>query len=36
MPRILTNIHKHRLAKQAKPFTIKEGVLYHMGQNDKF
>jgi hypothetical protein len=34
MPKTLNLSHKHKLAKKAKPFTLKKGIMYRMGQDN--
>jgi hypothetical protein len=33
---ILTNIHKQWLVRRAKTFTLQKGILYRMGQDNRF
>jgi hypothetical protein len=35
MPKTLNRTQKQKLAKKAKPFTLKEGKLHKMGQDNK-
>jgi hypothetical protein len=35
MPKTMNLAHKQKLAKKAKPFTLKEGIMYRMGQDNK-
>jgi len=35
MPKILNLTYKQMLAKKAKPFTLKEGIMYRMGQDNR-
>ncbi len=35
MPKILNLAQKQKLAKKAKPFILKEGIMYKMGQDNK-
>jgi hypothetical protein len=35
MPEILNLVQKQKLAIKAKPFTLKEGIMYKMGQDNK-
>jgi hypothetical protein len=32
----LTNIQKQQLARKTKPFTLQKGIMYCMGQDNKF
>jgi phenolic acid decarboxylase len=33
---ILTNIHKQWLVRRGKTFTLQKGILYRMGQDNRF
>jgi hypothetical protein len=35
MPKTLNLVHKYKLARKAKPFTLKEGTMYKVGQDNK-
>ncbi len=35
MPKILNLAYKQKLAKKAEPFTLKEGIMYRMGQDNR-
>jgi hypothetical protein len=35
MPKTLNLAQKHKLTKKEKPFTLKEGKMYKMGQNNR-
>jgi hypothetical protein len=35
MPKTMNLAHKQKLAKKAKSFTLKEGIMYRMGQDNK-
>jgi hypothetical protein len=35
MPKTLNLIHKQKLARKAKPFIMKEGIMYRVGQDNK-
>jgi hypothetical protein len=35
MPKTMNLTLKHKLAKKAEPFPLKEGIRYRMGQNNK-
>ncbi len=35
MPKTLNLVQKQKLVRKAKPFTLKEGIMYRMGQDNK-
>ncbi len=35
MPKTLNLTQKQKLAKKAKPFTLKEGIMYKLGQDNR-
>jgi hypothetical protein len=35
MPKTLNLVQKQKLARKVKPFTLKEGIMYKMRQNNK-
>jgi hypothetical protein len=35
MPKTLNLTHKQKLAKDVEPFTLKEGIMYKVGQDNK-
>jgi hypothetical protein len=35
MPETLNLAHKQKLAREVKPFIMKEGIMYIVGQNNK-